>query len=103
MSSVPSRGASSSSPSLTMVERSRSGSTASLAASALSHRCSRKLTSKATGTSSLRASSAMRCVAERTGSRIRGMLPKFTKDAPETRSSATSSGESSSSAAGLDR
>ena len=52
MSSVPSRGESSSSPSLTMVERSRSGSTASLAASALSQRCSRKLTSKATGTSS---------------------------------------------------
>ena len=34
-----------------MVERSRSGSTASLAASALSQRCSRKLTSKATGMS----------------------------------------------------
>ena len=62
-----------------------------------------EVTSKATGTSSSPASLAASWIAERTGSFMSGMLPKFTNKAPESNSGGTSSAPRSSSAAGDDR
>ena len=84
-------------------ERSSIGSTASRNASRLAQRSARRLTSKATATSISFASWANLRVADRAGSLISGMLPKFANDAPERVSDLMSAGARSSSAAGKER